>query len=125
MAGTVDGHYYFAPSDMGRHDPALMASLGEAKTDDTFNKAVDAVFRMEGLGQDDLLPLIQDMHATRIAFVLDTCYSATVADADAVLRHDVNDTITNRIGHASGRFVLSGSFTEAFELGGWRRRGGG
>jgi hypothetical protein len=112
---TVDGHYYFAPSDMGRHDPALMAALGEAKTDDTFNKAVDAVFRTEGLGQDDLLPLIQDMQATRIAFVLDTCYSATVADADAVLRHDVNDTITNRIGHASGRFVLSGSFTEAFD----------
>ena len=25
---TVDGHYYFAPSDMGRHDPALMAAIG-------------------------------------------------------------------------------------------------
>jgi WD40 repeat protein len=112
---TVDAHYYFAPSDMGRHDPALMAAIGEAKTDETFNKAVDAVFRTEGLGQDDLLPLIQDMRATRIAFMLDTCYSATVADADTVLRHDVNDTITNRIGHASGRFVLSGSFTEAFD----------
>ena len=112
---TVDGHYYFASSDMGRHDPALMAALDDAKTDDAFNKGVDAVFRTEGLGQDDLLPLIQDMQATRIAFMLDTCYSATVADADAVLRHDVNDTITNRIGHASGRFVLSGSFTEAFD----------
>jgi WD40 repeat protein len=112
---TVDAHYYFAPSDMGKHDPALMAALGEAKTDDSFNKGVDAVFRTEGLGQDDLLPLIQDMRATRIAFMLDTCYSATVADADAVLRHDMNDTITNRIGHASGRFVLSGSFTEAFD----------
>jgi uncharacterized caspase-like protein len=59
--------------------------------------------------------MIQDMQATRIAFMLDTCYSATVADADAVLRHDVNTTITNQIGHASGRFVLSGSFTEAFD----------
>ncbi len=112
---TVDGHYYFAPSDMGRHDTALFEQVRAAKTDETFDKAVDAVFRAEGLAQDDLLPLIQGMQATRIAFLLDTCYSATVADADAVLRHDVNDTITNRIGHASGRFVLSGSFTEAFD----------
>jgi uncharacterized caspase-like protein len=112
---TVDGHYYFAPNDMGRHDPALLAKLKDANTDETYDKAVDAVFRSEGLGQDELLPVIQGMQATRIAFMLDTCYSATVADADAVLRHDVNDTITNRIGHASGRFVLSGSFTEAFD----------
>ncbi len=114
---TVDGHYYFAPSDMGSHDAALMAEVTAAKTDDTFDKAVDAVFRSEGLGQDELLPLIQGMQATRIAFLLDTCYSATLADANAVLRHDVNDTVTNRIGHASGRFVLSGSFTEAFDSG--------
>jgi WD40 repeat protein len=114
---TVDGHYYFAPSDMGGHDSGLMAEVTAAKTDDTFDKAVDAVFRAEGLGQDDLLPLIQGMQATRIAFLLDTCYSATLADANAVLRHDVNDTVTNRIGHASGRFVLSGSFTEAFDSG--------
>jgi WD40 repeat protein len=112
---TVDGHYYFAPSDLGGHDAALMAQVNAAKTDDTFDKAVDAVFRAEGLGQDEMLPLIQGMQATRIAFLLDTCYSATLADANAVLRHDVNDTVTNRIGHASGRFVLSGSFTEAFD----------
>ncbi len=114
---TVDGHYYFAPSDMGGHDSGLMAEVNAAKTDEAFDKAVDAVFRTEGLGQDDLLPLIQGMQATRIAFLLDTCYSATLADANAVLRHDVNDTVTNRIGHASGRFVLSGSFTEAFDSG--------
>jgi uncharacterized caspase-like protein len=112
---TVDGHYYFAPNDMGRGDPSLMEKVNEAKTDDTYNTAVDAVFRAEGLGQDELLPVIQGMQATRIAFILDTCYSATLADADSVLRHDVNATITNGIGHASGRFVLSGSFTEAFD----------
>ncbi|HEX3996161.1 MAG TPA: caspase family protein, partial [Acetobacteraceae bacterium] len=114
---TVDGHYYFAPSDMGSHDTTLMEQVNAAKADDAFDKAVDGVFRTEGLGQDDLLPLIQGMQATRIAFLLDTCYSATLADANAVLRHDVNDTVTNRIGHASGRFVLSGSFTEAFDSG--------
>ena len=114
---TVDAHYYFAPSDMGSHDSALMAAVKAASTDDTFNTAVDAVFRTEGLGQDELLPVIQGMQATRFAFILDTCYSATVADSDSVLRHDVNSTITNRIGHASGRFVLSGSFTEAFDSG--------
>src|SRR5580693_6871605 len=100
---------------MGLHDPALLAAVKTATVDDVFDKAVDAVFRTEGLGQDDLLPIIQGMQATRIAFMLDTCYSATLADADAVLRHDVNNTITDRIGHASGRFVLSGSFTEAFD----------
>jgi hypothetical protein len=112
---TVDGHYYFAPNDMGGHDPALLARVHEAKTDADYDAAVDAVFRTEGLSQDELLPLIQSMRASRIALMLDTCYSATVADADVVLRHDVNATITNRIGHASGRFVLSGSFTEAFD----------
>jgi WD40 repeat protein len=112
---TVDGHYYFAPNDMGRGDPSLLAGVKDAKTDESYDKAVDAVFRAEGLGQGELLPVIQDMQATRIAFMLDTCYSATIADADSVLRHDVNATITNGIGHASGRFVLSGSFTEAFD----------
>ncbi|MSP00497.1 MAG: hypothetical protein EXR07_05520 [Acetobacteraceae bacterium] len=112
---TVDGKYYFAPSDMGRGDAGLLARINEAKTEEAAGAAVDAVFRAEGLGQDQLLPAIQNIQATRIAFMLDTCYSATVADADSVLRHDVNATITNRIGHASGRFVLSGSFTEAFD----------
>ena len=111
---TVDGHYFFAPHDLG-HDPALMANVQAAKTEETYDAAADAVFRAEGLGQDELLPVIQGMHATRIAFILDTCYSATLADADSVLRRDVNATITNGIGHASGRFVLSGSFTEAFD----------
>src|SRR6185503_15889413 len=53
---TVDGHYYFAPSDMGRVDPNLFGALREAKTDETYDKGVDAVFRSEGLGQDELLP---------------------------------------------------------------------
>src|SRR5208283_2410703 len=110
-----DGRYYFAPSDIGAHDPALINRVRMANSEESYDKAVDAVFRAEGLGQDDLLPIVQGMQATRIALLLDTCYSATVADADAVLRHDVNDTVTNRIGHASGRFVLSGSFTEAFD----------
>ena len=112
---TVDAHYFFAPNDMGRHNPALFAALKDAKTDVDFDKAVDAVFRTEGLGQDELLPVIQGMQASRIAFISPPCYSATVAAADSLLRHDVNDTSTNRIGHASGRFVLSGSFTEAFD----------
>ena len=112
---TVDGKYYFAPNDMGRGDPKLLTRASSAKTEEEGAAAVDALFAIEGLGQDKLLPLLQDMKATRIAFILDTCYSATVADSNSVLRHDVNATITNRIGHASGRFVLSGSFTQAFD----------
>jgi hypothetical protein len=62
-----------------------------------------------------LLAAIQTIQATRIALVLDTCYSATLADQDTVLRRDVNTTVTNRIGHASGRFVLSGSFAQPYD----------
>ncbi len=114
---TVNGKYYFVPYDMGRGDPSLLAKLAAAKGP-ALEQAVDALFQAEGLGQDQLLPLIQAIQATRIAFILDTCESATVADANMVLRHDLNTTIAHKIGQASGRFVLSGSFTEALDSGG-------
>ena len=115
---TQEGKYFFAPYDLGRGDPALLTRVDEAKDKEAATQAIDTLFRAEGLGQDELLPLIQSIQATRIAFILDTCESATVADADAVLRRDLNTTITNKIGQASGRFVLSGSFTEALDAGG-------
>jgi uncharacterized caspase-like protein/WD40 repeat protein len=117
---TVDGRYYFAPHDMGVHNPDLLARIRTANADPSvpeadYDSVVDVLYRTEGLSQEQLLAAIQNIQANRIALVLDTCYSATVADQDTVLRRDVNTTVTNRIGHASGRFVLSGSFAGAYD----------
>ena len=112
----VDGRYYFAPADLGMHDPELFerALAGGANGP----AAIDQLFRTEGLGPDQLLPLIQAMQATHIAVLLDTCYSASLATQDAVLQRDVNTTVTNGIGHATGRFVLSSATTLALDSSG-------
>jgi uncharacterized caspase-like protein len=105
---------------MGARDPDLLRRIRAANADPSapeadYDSAVDVLYRTGGLSQDQLLAAIQNIQANRIALVLDTCYSATVADQDSVLRRDVNTTVTNRIGHASGRFVLSGSFAGAYD----------
>ena len=112
----VDGRYYFAPADLGTHNPELFerALAGGANGP----AAIDQLFRTEGLGPDQLLPLIQAMQATHIAVLLDTCYSASLATQDAVLQRDVNTTVTNGIGHATGRFVLSSATTLALDSSG-------
>ena len=81
----------------------------------TANAAIDRLFRTEGLGPEQLLPLIQAMKAARVAVVLDTCYSASLAIQDAVFQRDVNTTVTNALGHATGRFVLSSATTLALD----------
>ena len=117
---TVDGRYDFAPYDLGKHDPSVLRRVRTDWADQSvpeaeYNAAADVLFRTEGLSQEQLLATIQTIQATRIAVVLDTCYSATLANEDAVLRRDENTTVTNRIGHASGRFILSGSFELALD----------
>ena len=69
--------------------------------------------RLEGLGPDRLLPRIQAMKAARVAVVLDACYSASFAVQDAVWQRNVNRTVTNALGHATGRFVLSSATENA------------
>jgi uncharacterized caspase-like protein len=105
---------------MGGHDPDLLRRIRAANADPSvpeadYDNAVDVLYHTEELSQNQLLAAIQNIQANRIALVLDTCYSATVADQDSVLRRDVNATVTNRIGHASGRFVHSGSFAGAYD----------
>ncbi len=117
---TVDGRYYFAPRDLGSHDAVALGRVHAAVADQSipdseYNAAVDVLFRTEGLSQEQILAVVQTIQASRIAIVLDTCFSATMADEDAILRRDENRTVTDRIGHASGRFILSGSFEAAFD----------
>jgi WD40 repeat protein len=112
----VDGRYYYAPVDIGTRDPALFerAISGGPQS----QAAIDQLFRTEGLGPDQLLPLIQSLSAARVAMILDTCYSGSLATQDSVLQRDVNSTVANSLGHATGRFVLSSATTLALDSAG-------
>jgi uncharacterized caspase-like protein len=117
---AIDGKYYFAPLDMGQHDPDQLKRIHDAYGDKSvsdaeYDRKVDVLFRTEGLSQDQLLEVMKTIQATHVALVLDTCYSATLADLDTVLRQDVNVSVTDRIAQSSGRFVLSGSFSRAYD----------
>jgi uncharacterized caspase-like protein len=109
--GEVDGRYYFAPADFGTRNPELFRRARSGG--ETAARAFDQLLRAEGLGPDRLLPLIQAIKAARVAVVLDTCYSASLAVQDSVLQRDMNTTVTNGLGHATGRFVLSSATTFA------------
>ncbi len=111
----VDGKYFYAPVDFGMHDPALFRraiSGGEGEA------PLDELFRREGFGQAQMLPAIQAIQASRVALILDTCFSASIATQDAVMRRDTNATVTNALGHASGRFVLSSATALALDSAG-------
>jgi hypothetical protein len=112
----VNGKYYFAPAEFGTHDPALFQramNLGNSTAD----RAVDTLFQQEGLGQAQLLPLIQSISAAHVALILDTCFSAAIATQDAVLRRDLNTTVADQIGNSVGRFVLSSAMNLALDTG--------
>lgn len=112
----VDGKYYFAPVEFGTGDPALLRRAMTAADDGTH--PLDELFRREGYGQARLLPAIQSIQAARVAVILDTCFSGSLATEDAVLRHDSNATLTTALGHASGRFVLSSATALALDSAG-------
>jgi hypothetical protein len=112
----VDGKYFYAPVDFGMHDQDLFhrAMAGHAGKDDP----LDELFRREGFGQAQMLTAIQAIQASRVALILDTCFSASIATQDAVMRRDTNATVTNGLGHASGRFVLSSATALALDSAG-------
>jgi WD40 repeat protein len=111
----VGGKYYFAPADMGTANPELLAGLYAPLhgTADPTDQLINELYRREGLGQDQLLSVVQTIKASRLALILDTCFSAYLATEDAVLQRDLNATVTNGIGHAAGRFVLSSAISLA------------
>ena len=109
----VDGRYYFAPADLGTRNADLYKRALAGGVSGT--AAIDELFRTEGLGPSQLLPLVQALTATRVAVVLDTCYSGSLASQDAVIQRDANTTVTNALGHATGRFVLSSATTLALD----------
>lgn len=110
----VDGKFYFAPSDFGMRDPATFARAMKEGSDG--DAALNELFQREGLGQDRLLPMIQAIPAARVAIILDSCFSGSLAAGDAAMARNSNLTITNSIGHASGRFVLSSATRDALDF---------
>jgi len=110
----LDGQYYFIPAELGTADPELFRrALNTNFSRGLGRSSTDALLRREALGQDRLLPLIQSIKATRVAVILDTCYSGSLATEDAVVRQNINRTDASKLGQAAGRFVLSSAYTEA------------
>jgi hypothetical protein len=114
---NVDGKYYFIPTNLGADRPRLFPVPGSMDAA-TAARAVNGLFRQDAVGQDQILALIRKIPASRVALILDTCYSATIATEDAVARRDINETVTNALGHAVGRFVLSSAWTDAYDSAG-------
>jgi WD40 repeat protein len=119
---AVDGKYYFAPVDIGTRDPDLFQraidpsqQAQQTAHQSARDQAVNQLFRQEGISQDQLLAVVQTIKANRVALILDTCYSASIATADATFRQDLNSTVANAVGQATGRFVLSSATTLALD----------
>ena len=111
----IEGQYYFATSDLGTGDPKAVRAFSHPSSPEAGAEATAALFKRHGLGQAELLDLVQSIEADHVALILDTCYSATAATSDAVARRDINATVTKRLGHAAGRFVLSSAFSKALD----------
>ncbi len=110
----VDGKYYYAPVDFGTHDDALFHRALAGQGND---HPLDELFRREGYGQEQMLPLVQSVQASKLVVVLDTCFSASIATQDAVLRRDANKTATGALAHSTGRIVLSSATALALDAG--------
>jgi hypothetical protein len=113
---SVDGKYFFAPVDFAtRHQN----QMEEAKQADDARQAeiVDQLFREDGFGEAQLLPLLAKIQGN-LLLVLDTCFSATLATSDTVGEKARNETVARSVGHETGRFILAGARSLALDSGG-------
>jgi WD40 repeat protein/uncharacterized caspase-like protein len=105
---SVDGKYFFAPVDFAMRHPDEIA---RARQSDAAGQAaiIAQLFRQDGFGEAQLLPLIEKIQGN-LLLVLDTCFSATLADtADAAERKARHQGVAQSVGHETGRFVLAGA----------------
>jgi WD40 repeat protein len=105
---SVDGKYFFAPVDFATRHPEEIA---RARKSDAAQQAaiIAGLFRSDGFGEAQLLPLIEKIQGN-LLLVLDTCFSATLADtADAAERKARHQGVAQSVGHETGRFVLAGA----------------
>jgi WD40 repeat protein len=120
---AVDGKYFFAPVEFATRHPDRIA---EARRSDEHRQAeiIDDLFRADGVGEAQLLPVFERIQGN-VLLVLDTCYSATLANKDAVERNAQNETVANGVGHRIGRFILAGARSLALDSNGDTGDGGG
>jgi WD40 repeat protein/uncharacterized caspase-like protein len=105
---SVDGKYFFAPVDFATHHQDEIARARQA---DERGQAeiIAALFRSDGFGEAQLLPLLEKIEGN-LLLVLDTCFSATLADtAGEAERKARHQGVAQSVGHETGRFVLAGA----------------
>ncbi|HLY54407.1 MAG TPA: caspase family protein [Stellaceae bacterium] len=110
---AVDNKYYYATVEFATAHPA---EVDEAKHSDQARQAeiIDNLFREDGLGSPTLFPLFSEIQGNML-IVLDTCFSASAAVDDAVMRQAHSGSMTDVIAHDTGRFVLTGARKEALD----------
>jgi WD40 repeat protein len=105
---SVDGKYFFAPVDFAVHH---QDEIARARKADERGQAeiIAALFRSDGFGEAQLLPLLEKIEGN-LLLVLDTCFSATLADtAGEAERKARHQGVAQSVGHETGRFVLAGA----------------
>ncbi|HVJ52717.1 MAG TPA: caspase family protein [Aliidongia sp.] len=113
---AIDGQYYFAPVDFAVRHQDLLAEARNG-TEEHEREIVASLFREDGFGEAQLLPLLEKMQGN-LLLVLDTCYSAALATSDAVEQKARNETVAKSVGHEIGRFILAGARSEALDSSG-------
>ena len=113
---AIDGQYYFAPVDFAvRHQDMLADARNGTEAHE--REIVADLFRQDGFGEAQLLPLLEKMQGN-LLLVLDTCYSAALATSDAIEQKARNETVAKSVGHEIGRFILAGARSEALDSSG-------
>lgn len=105
---SIDGRYHFLPAELGTGDPALYKRFATATTAEEYYQAQDTLFRSEGIGQDMLTDWLQNIPATRVLVMLDTCYAGSATISESAEQVD-SVTATNTVGQKIGRLVLAGA----------------
>jgi len=70
------------------------------------------------LSDETLSDLISNFSTSRVAILIDSCYSGTLASSDMVIRRNQDITWTGALGQSTGRFVLAGSANDQEALDG-------
>ncbi len=95
---VIDGHYYFLPYEL--------------------KNTVSNEIQANALSDVTLSDLISNFSTPRVAILIDSCYSGSLATSDMVMRHNQDATWTGALGQSTGRFVLAGSANDQEALDG-------
>ncbi|NOU20473.1 MAG: hypothetical protein HOO93_01555 [Methyloglobulus sp.] len=95
---VINGHYYFLPYELKN----------------TVNDEIQA----SALSDVALSELISNFSTSRVAILIDSCYSGSLATSDIVMRRYQDVTWTGALGQSTGRFILAASANDQEALDG-------